>query len=131
MASSVQTNPNNPRFLKYPYTVGGSGVPSTTTADDHLRDLILEVLFTNPGERVNLPEFGVGVQRLVFEPSGNTLAATAQFLISTNLQRWLGDRISVQQVNVTSIPGEEYSVTIEINYTKKTTQQQQQVVVQV
>jgi uncharacterized protein len=129
--ATVQTNPNNPRFLKYPYAVGGSGIPATTTADDHLRDLILEVLFTNPGERVNLPGFGVGVQRLVFEPSGNTLAATAQFLIATNLQNWLGDRISVQQVTVTSIPGEEYTVTIEINYTKLTTQQQQQVVVQI
>lgn len=131
MASSVQTNPNTPRFLKYPYTLGGSGVPTTTTADDHLRDLILQVVFTNPGERVNLPEFGVGVQRLVFEPSGNTLLATAQFLISTNLQRWLGDRITLQQVNVTAIPGEENEVTIEINYIKKTTQQQQQVVVQI
>lgn len=131
MSTPVQTNPNAARFLKYPYAVGGSGVPITTTADDHLRDLILQVLFTNPGERVNLPEFGVGVQRLVFEPSGNTLLATAQFLISTNLQRWLGDRITLQQVNVTAIPGEENEVIIEINYIKKTTQQQQQVVVQI
>lgn len=131
MATALQSNSNSARFLKYPYTVGGSGVPMTTTADDHLRDLILQVLFTNPGERVNLPEFGVGVQRLVFEPSGNTLLATAQFLISTNLQRWLGDRITLQQVNVTAIPGEENEVIIEINYIKKITQQQQQVVVQI
>src|SRR5450631_3424385 len=103
--ASIQTDPNSPRFLKYPYTVSGSGIPATTTADDHLRDLILQVLFTNPGERVNMPEFGVGVERLVFEPSNDVLLATAQFLISTNLQRWLGDRINVQQVTVTSVPG--------------------------
>ena len=94
----------NPRFLKYPYSVGGSGIPNTTTADDHLRDLILQVLFTNPGERVNLPDFGVGVQRLLFQPSDETLRSSAQFLISTNLQRWLGDRINVEQVRVTAIP---------------------------
>lgn len=128
---SIQTDPNAPRFLKYPYTVSGSGIPATTTADDHLRDLILETLFTNPGERVNLPEFGVGIERLVFEPSGSTLRATAQFLITTNLQRWLSDRINVQQVTVTSVPGEEEQVTIEITYVKKATQEQQQLIVQV
>ncbi|HVN06239.1 MAG TPA: GPW/gp25 family protein [Bryobacteraceae bacterium] len=129
--AQIQTDPNSPRFMKYPYTVGGSGIPATTTADDHIRDLILQTLFTNPGERVNLPGFGVGVERLVFEPSGDTLLATAQFLITTNLRQWLGDRIDVQQVTVTTIPGEEYNVTIEITYVKKATQQQQQLVVQV
>ena len=128
---SIQTDPNAPRFLKYPYTVSGSGIPATTTADDHLRDLIIETLFTNPGERVNLPEFGVGIERMVFEPSGDTLRATAQFLITTNLQRWLSDRITVQQVTVTSVPGEEEQVTIEITYVKKATQEQQQLIVQV
>src|SRR5215471_17689449 len=117
MPNQIQTDPGNPRFLKFPYSVSGSGIPNTTTDDDHLRDLILQVLFTIPGERVNLPQFGVGVQRLVFEPNSDALRATAQFLISTNLQRWLDDRISVDQVSVTSDPGEEEVVTIEISYT--------------
>src|SRR5438270_9641218 len=100
-----------PRFLDYPFSVSGSGTPRTTTADDHLRDLILQVLFTNPGERVNLPEFGVGVQRLVFAPNSEALRTSAQFLISTNLQRWLGDRIDVEQVGVTGEPGFEETIT--------------------
>jgi uncharacterized protein len=131
MADQIQTDPRDPRFLKYPYGVSGSGIPNTTTADDHLRDLILQVLFTNPGERVNLPEFGVGVERLVFEPSSDALRASTQFLISTGLQRWLGDRIDVQQVTVSSVPGEEETVTIDITYTIKSTAQRQQVQVQV
>src|SRR6516162_9858903 len=117
MADPIQSSAGTPRFLKYPYSVGGRGIPNTTGADDHLRDLILQVLFTSPGERVNLPEFGVGVQKLVFEPSGDTLRSSAQFLISTNLQRWLGDRINVEQVNVASDPGDESTVRIEITYT--------------
>ena len=131
MADPIQTVDAGPRFLKYPYGVGGSGIPITTTGDDHLRDLILQVLFTNPGERVNLPDFGVGVQRLVFEPSDQTLRASAQFLISTNLQHWLGDRINVEQVNVTSTPGDESTVTIEIVYSALATQQRGSVAVQV
>jgi phage baseplate assembly protein W len=126
-----QTNLNEPRFLDYPYGVSGNGTPNTTPADDHLRDLILQVLFTNPGERVNLPEFGVGVQRLVFAPNSDALRSSVQFLVTTNLRKWLGDRISVDQVNVSSNPGEENTITIEIAYTVKQTLQQQRVEVQV
>jgi phage baseplate assembly protein W len=131
MANSIQTGSVQQRFLDYPYGVSGTGAPNTTGADDHLRDLILQVLFTNPGERVNLPEFGVGVQQLVFAPNSDTLRTSAQFLISTNLQRWLGDRIDVSQVTVASEPGSEETVTIEIFYTIKATQQRQSVQVQV
>lgn len=126
-----QTSLNDPRFLDFPYAVSGNGTPATTLADDHLNDLILQVLFTNPGERVNLPEFGVGVQRLVFAPNSDALRSSVQFLVSTNLQRWLGDRISVNQVNVSSEPGDESTVTIEIVYTVKQTLQQQRVEVEV
>ncbi len=131
MNNQIQGDLQQQRFLDYPYSVSGSGIPNTTTPDDHLRDLILQVLFTNPGERVNLPEFGVGVQRLVFAPNSDALRTTAQFLISNNLQRWLGDRINIEQVNVSSEPGFEETVTIEIVYTVKTTQQRQSVQVQV
>ena len=131
MADQIQSDTRAQRFLDYPYAVSGSGVPNTTPADDHLRDLILQVLFTNPGERVNLPEFGAGVQRLVFAPNNETLRTSAQFLISTNLQRWLGDRINVEQVNVSSEAGFEHLVTIEIIYIVKATQQRQSVQVQV
>jgi len=140
----IQTDPRLPRFLDYPYRVSGCGTPNTIapsahlqgapavyTADDHLRDLILQVLLTNPGERVNLPEFGVGVQRLVFEPSSEAMRATTQFLVSNNLQRWLGERINVESVTVSSEPGYEETVTIAIVYTVKATQARQRVQVQV
>src|SRR4029077_13635787 len=119
-----------PHFLAYPYSVSGQGTPNTSSPEYHLRELILQLLFTVPGERVNLPEFGVGVQRLVFEPNSDTLRTSVQFLISTNLQRWLGDRINVEQVSVTSIQGEEETVTIEITYTLTATQERQRVQVQ-
>jgi phage baseplate assembly protein W len=131
VADQIQTDPRAPRFLDYPYSVGSTGAPNTTAADDHLRDLILQVLFTNPGERVNLPEFGVGLQQLVFAPNSDALRSSAQFLISTGLQRWLGDRLKVNQVMVTSQPGEEETVSIEIVYTLNATQQRQSLQVQV
>jgi Bacteriophage baseplate protein W len=131
MANPVQSDPLAQRFLDYPYSVSSTGAPKLTGPDDHLRDLVLQVLFTIPGERVNLPEFGVGVQQLVFAPSNDMLRASAQFLISSNLQRWLGDRIDQIQVGVTSQAGEEEVAVIEISYRLKATEQRQTLQVQV
>jgi hypothetical protein len=67
----------------------------------------------------------------VFAPNGDMLRASAQFLINNSLQRWIGDRLDVNQVSVSSEPGEEELVTIEITYTLKATQQKQSFQVQV
>ena len=78
---AVTPDPRRQRFLDYPYTSGSTGAPKTNGTDDHLRGLILQVLFTSPGERVNLPTFGVGVQQLVFAPNSDALRSSTQFLI--------------------------------------------------
>jgi phage baseplate assembly protein W len=123
--SDVRVAPGEAGFLDYPYGLGSNGAARRTTAGDHLRDLIVQVLLTNPGERVNLPEFGVGIQRLVFAPNSDALRASTQFLVSTNLRRWLGDRIDVERVDVTSIPGEEETIAIEIVFIEKRTRERQ------
>jgi phage baseplate assembly protein W len=109
-------------YLAFPMAVSHTGALTTTTSDQHLRDLILQVLFTEPGERVNLPEFGCGVKRLLFAANSDILRSTAQFLIKTNLHRWLGDRIDVQQVNLSTLADEDASLLIEIAYTAKQAQ---------
>ena len=55
--------------LDFPYHVDGTGRSATTGAADHVRDLIEQVLFTAPGERVMRPDFGSGLLALVFEPN--------------------------------------------------------------
>src|SRR4051795_2842307 len=112
--SAVVLSQGEATFLDYPYGIGADGTARKTTDADHLRDLIVQVLLTNPGERVNLPEFGVGIQRLVFAPSSEALRGSTQFLVTTNLRRWPGDRIDVERVDVGSVPGEEETVAIEI-----------------
>jgi hypothetical protein len=67
----------------------------------------------------------------VFAPNSDALRTSAQFLISTGLQRWLGDRIKVNQVLVSSEPDAEETVNIEIIYTLNATQQRQSLQVQV
>ena len=86
--------------LDYPYRIDGRGQTAQTEHEEHIRDLIEQVLFTNPGERVNRPTFGCGLLQTVFAPNSDELAAATQFLIQGALQEWLGERIRVEQVEV-------------------------------
>lgn len=87
--------------IDHPFHIGGSRRTGTTSEADHLRDLIEQVLFTNPGERVNRPDFGSGLRQLVFAGNSSELATATQFLVQGALQQHLGDRIQVEQVEVT------------------------------
>src|SRR5215207_6859400 len=80
---------SEPAFLDFPYAVDTRGRSALTGSDDHVRDLIMQVLFTIPGERVNRPEFGCGVNQLVFAPASDALAAATEQLIHGALLRWL------------------------------------------
>jgi uncharacterized protein len=72
----------------------------TDDADRHLRDKILAVLFTAPGERVNEPSFGVGLDRAVFEPLDPLTVTALQFRIADGLRRDLGDDALIDAVSV-------------------------------
>jgi phage baseplate assembly protein W len=86
--------------LDFPYHFSGLGRTATTDRDDHIRDLIQQVLFTAPGERVMRPDFGAGLLSLVFEPNSTTLAAATQMLVQSALQLNLSHLIAVHSVDV-------------------------------
>lgn len=88
--------------LSFPLRFDGSGRTATAERDRHIRDMIEQVLFTAPGERVNRPTFGCGLLQLVFEPNSDELAGTTQYLVQSALQQWLGDVIEVVNVTVSA-----------------------------
>ncbi|NOT56619.1 MAG: GPW/gp25 family protein [Deltaproteobacteria bacterium] len=100
----------------FPFTVDATGRISASGGDDAIRGKMLQVLFTAPGERVNLPEFGCGLFNLVFEPNDAIVAATMEFTVGQALSQWLGNEIIVDGVNVEAV---EETVTIEVAYTKQ------------
>ncbi|MFI0408211.1 GPW/gp25 family protein [Actinomadura sp. 3N508] len=89
----------------FPYRFDATGRTATADDDAHLRDLIAQVLFTAPGERVMRPDFGSGLLALTFEPNSPELAATTQFLVEGALQQWLGHLIAVDSVEVSGSDG--------------------------
>src|ERR1044072_8207276 len=99
--------------LDYPYRFDGRGRTATTGPADHIRDLIEQVLFTSPGERVMRPDFGAGLLALVFEAYSTALASTAQRLIQGALQQHLGHLIAVQSVAVEAV---DSSFRVDVGY---------------
>jgi len=108
--------------VDYPFSFDNRRRTSDTTADDHIRDLIEQVLFTSPGERVNGPTFGCGLNQLVFAPNSLELAAATQFLVQGALQQWLGDLIVVDSVQVESV---DATLRVTISYIVRRTQTRQ------
>jgi Bacteriophage baseplate protein W len=89
--------------IDYPFHLDSRGRTAATDQDAHIRDLIEQVLFTTPGERVNRPTFGSGLLQMVFAPNSPELATATQFLVQGALQQWLGELIQVESVQVESV----------------------------
>ena len=86
----------------FPFRIdASSGQAAQARYAAHVDQMIRQILLTSPGERVNLPEFGCGVRRLLFAPNSDALAATTQILVQQSLSKWLSNQITVQTVNVT------------------------------
>ena len=106
--------------IDYPFHFDSRGRTATAGDDEHICDMLEELIFTNPGERVNRPDFGSGVLQLVFAPNSPELAAALQFTIQAAIQRWLGDLIEVRDLGVTS---QDATLSIEIKYLVRRTNQ--------
>src|SRR5262245_66679740 len=108
----------SPDFLDFPYAFDTRGRSALTDEDDHVRDLIEQVLFTSPGERVNRPEFGCGLKQLVFAPASDALAAATEHLVHGALIRWLDSVIAVERV---AVRAEESTLEVTVAYTRRAT----------
>jgi uncharacterized protein len=84
--------------LNFPYQFDGRGRTREAALPDYVTQLIEQVLFTSPGERVNLPDFGSGLLQLPFAPNSVEMAAATQFAVQGALQKWLANYIKVQSV---------------------------------
>jgi hypothetical protein len=90
-----------------------SGRTATTGDADHIRDMLEQLLFTNPGERVNRPTFGSGLLGRLFEPNSPEQAAVLQATMQAAVLQELGDLIELQTLEVTS---EEETLRVIVNY---------------
>lgn len=99
--------------IAFPFDFDARGRTASCDDDAHIMQMIELLLFTSPGERVNRPEFGCGILRLVFEPNSPEIAAALQFTVEAALERWLGDLIEVRELSITSV---DSSLSIVLRY---------------
>lgn len=108
--------------IAYPFELDGRGRVAQTAYEAHICQMIEQVLFTNPGERVNRPDFGCGILQLVFAPNSDELTTATQFLIEGALNTWLNDVILLEGVQVEH---DDSRLIITIQYVVRLTQQRQ------
>ena len=104
--------------IAFPFAFDSRGRTAGAARDDHVRQMIEQLIFTNPGERVNQPELGSGLLQLVFAPNSPELAATVRFTLQAALLRYLGDVVSVSELEVTAT---DATLSIVIDYVVRET----------
>jgi phage baseplate assembly protein W len=108
--------------IRYPFGIdaGIGRLAEETNYPAHIEQLIKQILFTGPGERINRPDFGCGIRRQVFAPNDPVTASLAQVTIFQALERWLGNAIDVQDVKAVA---SDERLEIKIGYSLKTRQE--------
>jgi phage baseplate assembly protein W len=99
--------------IDHPFHFDSLGRTAGTTWEDHVRDMLEQLLFTDPGERVNRPDFGTGARALLFRPNSPELAAAVRFTLQASLGRWFSDALEVQDL---SADADDASLRITIAY---------------
>jgi phage baseplate assembly protein W len=108
--------------VAFPYRIDDRGRTASGDNEQHVHDLVEQLLFTMPGERVMRPTLGSGLMQLVFQPNSEELATAVQFLVQANLQQWLGDVVTVEAVDVNST---ESTIEIRVQYVVQRTGERQ------
>jgi uncharacterized protein len=106
--------PPNGRHLSFPFRIGSDGrTAQVATLEEHVRDELMQLIFTNLGERAFLPEFGGGVRRLVFENISDTTAVMTKAMLTQAISRWLGQRITLEELLVET---ENSTILVDLTY---------------
>lgn len=108
----------------FPYALDGAGRTACAQDDDAVRQMLEQILFVTPGERVNRPDFGCHLQGLTFAARTNELTTAVQALVEGALRKWIGDAIHLRDVKVDV---RERLVVVTVRYVELRTQRLRQV----
>jgi phage baseplate assembly protein W len=107
--------------IDFPYHFDNKGRTASAGQDDHIREMIEQFIFTNPGERVNRPDFGSGLLQMVFAPNSSELASALKYTIQAGLLKYLGDLIEIRALDVEGVDAE---IRVSIQYSVRSSGEQ-------
>lgn len=96
-----------------------SGRTAMVAYEEDVRQAILIILGTDPGERVMRPDFGAGLSAFVFEPMNQATLESLRRRVTESLIDW-EPRIDVERVNVEARPADG-QVLIDVTYRVRAT----------
>jgi uncharacterized protein len=90
--------------VAFPFAVdtGAGRLAQEPDYAQHVEQMIKQVLLTSPGERINRPDFGCGIRRMVFAPNVSSADQLLRVMILESLERWLAAVIVVDTVEVSA-----------------------------
>ncbi len=91
------------RFLgmQYPLIRTSRGVLAQKMGIEQIKADLLQLLLTNPGERVMLPNYGTPLRKLLFEPSDVVLEIRAKQMIADSITAW-EPRVVITNITVST-----------------------------
>lgn len=116
-------------FFAHPYLdgaglsglrVGAGGRLATVTDAAAIRQSLLLLLSTRPGERVNRPEYGCHLFRLAFAPADDTTAGLAIHYVARAVERW-EKRVDVVSLDAQRPPDEPFLLEVSMRYRVRAT----------
>ncbi|MBC6420223.1 MAG: GPW/gp25 family protein [Hormoscilla sp. SP5CHS1] len=108
--------------IAYPFQIDDRNRIAEADWSEHIRQMIEQVLFTTPGERVNRPTFGSGLMQLIFAPNSQDLNSAVELMVQGALQEWLGELIQVESLVVET---EETKLKVTVTYIIRRNQQRE------
>ncbi|GHI09580.1 hypothetical protein AQI88_27740 [Streptomyces cellostaticus] len=111
-------SPRTRTDMAFPFHADRRGRTAHARPAEHVHDLVEQLLFTSPGERVMRPDFGCGLLDLVFAPNTPELVSTLELSVQAALQRWLGDLVEVVNLDIES--GDD-AVRVHLSYVVRAT----------
>jgi phage baseplate assembly protein W len=108
----------------FPYALDSSGHTAAALPPDQVEQMLEQILFVMPGERVNRPDFGCALARLVFTSRSSELTTAIEALVEGALRKWAGDRIQIRDV---AVAVQQEQVTVTVRYVDPRTQTVRQV----
>jgi uncharacterized protein len=100
---------------RFPFQLTPEGAVAVADEEQRIRQRLAQILFTSPGERVMLPDFGCRLRDLIFAGNSDVLAAATEFTVARALQTYMGNDIMINEVHTESL---DEQVVVTVVYTK-------------
>jgi phage baseplate assembly protein W len=97
--------------VAFPYALAPTGQTARASEPEYLGQLLAQILFVEPGERVNRPDFGCPLRGLTFATGRSEVTTAVEALVQGALRQWVADAVQIQGVDV-DVRGSLVHVTI-------------------